>query len=438
MNTRRTLALLAFVLLLSGCSGCDGSPSADDDTGTDGDSDTDADADTDTDADSDTDSDADADSDGDADSDADTDTDADSDTDTSTGPPVFPSYCRFLTPANTNFSGWSGRRAIKYGNVVWSWVDGSESVLMRYTLSTGTAAEIYRKPNDVVTKPSIFENHVFFSAKAVLPDGLFEIYRIGLSDETPEQLSNNTTSDIYAHGGIDFVFFKDGSAPPIVYKLLSLTGDFQELEVYSYNSPSEYVFDGYRWIVYLMNSRLYKFDVTDIAAGSTMLTNYDVGVAGLAFDRDTGIIVAGIGIPGETETARLEEWNVETGEMTIILDEPTIQMYPDVDGHVVAYLDAPLGSSKSEIRIFDRQTLEKRTVMPMDTYYGLGIWEHWIAVNNVGTWGDSLIVCDLLEGGFMDAAGHVCPESGCPEPDAGPDTDSDTGSDTSTDTGGGG
>jgi hypothetical protein len=74
-----------------------------------------------------------------------------------------------------------------------------------------------------------------------------------------------------------------------------------------------------------------------------------------------------------------------------------------------------------EIRVVDRDSGVIRTVMPMETYYGLGIWEHWIAFNNYGMWGDSLIVCDLLEGGFMDAAGHVCPESGCPVPDAGPD-----------------
>jgi predicted component of type VI protein secretion system len=38
-------AFLLLVLLLSGCSGCDSSPAADDDTATDADSDTDADAD---------------------------------------------------------------------------------------------------------------------------------------------------------------------------------------------------------------------------------------------------------------------------------------------------------------------------------------------------------------------------------------------------------
>ena len=126
---------------------------------------------------------------------------------------------------------------------------------------------------------------------------------------------------------------------------------------------------------------------------------------------------------------------METGVMTVLLDETASQSYPDVDGHVVVYTDSQTsgyewGSNQNvEIRVVDRESGVIRTVMPMNTYYGLGIWEHWIAVNNVGTWGDSLIVCDLLEGGLMDAAGHVCPESGCLEPDAGPDGGPDSGPD---------
>jgi len=32
------------------------------------------------------------------------------------------------------------------------------------------------------------------------------------------------------------------------------------------------------------------------------------------------------------------------------------------------------------------------------------------AFNNWGIWGDSIILCDLVEDGFMDADGHVIPE----------------------------
>jgi hypothetical protein len=101
---------------------------------------------------------------------------------------------------------------------------------------------------------------------------------------------------------------------------------------------------------------------------------------------------------------------------TILLDDPWSQVVPDVDGHVVVYQDSQAAGEtyfahqRSELRIVDRDSGAKRVVMPLDTYYGVGIWERWIAFNNYGTYGDSLIICDLVEGGYMDADLHVIPE----------------------------
>jgi hypothetical protein len=101
---------------------------------------------------------------------------------------------------------------------------------------------------------------------------------------------------------------------------------------------------------------------------------------------------------------------------------------PDIDNHIVVYVDSQAAGEHwgdnqlGEVRIIDRETLVKRTITPVDRFYGIGIWERWIVFNNVGIWGDSLILCDLLEGGFVDAEGHVCPEDeGCPELDGGVD-----------------
>ena len=105
---------------------------------------------------------------------------------------------------------------------------------------------------------------------------------------------------------------------------------------------------------------------------------------------------------------RLELWDVAAGTMTVLVDDPDWQAVPDVDGHVVVY--EQMSTAGTELRIVDRDTGVKRTVMPLDTYYGVGIWERWIAVNNYGLWGDSLITCDLVEGGFMSDALPVVPE----------------------------
>jgi len=109
-------------------------------------------------------------------------------------------------------------------------------------------------------------------------------------------------------------------------------------------------------------------------------------------------------------------WDMETNEYTLLVNEPYDQGLPDADGHIVTYLDSQaagggwFGSYHSEVKIIDRDTLEKRVVLPLDTYYGLGIWDHYLAVNNVGMWGDSIVVCDLEIMDLVDSEGHVIPE----------------------------
>jgi hypothetical protein len=51
-------------------------------------------------------------------------------------------------------------------------------------------------------------------------------------------------------------------------------------------------------------------------------------------------------------------------------------------------------------------------------YYGIARHDKYLAYL-LGD--DNLILCDLEAGGFIDATGHVCPEGGCPEMDAGVD-----------------
>jgi hypothetical protein len=113
---------------------------------------------------------------------------------------------------------------------------------------------------------------------------------------------------------------------------------------------------------------------------------------------------------------QLELWTMETDTMTVLLDEPWSQVVPDIDGHVVVYQDSQAAGEsywtrqRSDLRIVDRDSGTVRVVMPLDTYYGVGIWERWIAFNNYGMYGDSLIICDLVEGGYMDSDLHVVPE----------------------------
>jgi hypothetical protein len=117
-------------------------------------------------------------------------------------------------------------------------------------------------------------------------------------------------------------------------------------------------------------------------------------------------------------------WNPETNVRTVLVSEPFDQGHPDADGHLVSYLDSQASGAgywsgyHAEVKIIDRDTLVQRTVLPLDSYFGTGIWSHYLVSNNVGMWGDSLILCDLEAGGLVDTDGHVIPES---TPDAGVD-----------------
>ena len=217
--------------------------------------------------------------------------------------------------------------------------------------------------------------------------------------------------------------------------------DVEELRFYSLATSTEYVvypdqlagtiyqkaFGGTKWVVWTILSGLettiYKYNVLDHATGMQLVEEVATGGGEVNDDREEYVASVSLG----TGTLRdLAVWDLNTNTRTMLVDEPWDQVLPDYSGSVVAYLDSQAGSVEAsggsgEIRVIDRDTGVKRVVLPFDTYYGVALWGHFVGVNNFGMWGDSLIVCNLLEAGIMDAAGHVCPESGCTSPDAGAD-----------------
>ena len=148
----------------------------------------------------------------------------------------------------------------------------------------------------------------------------------------------------------------------------------------------------------------------------------------MAFNADTGELVTGTYISGVTDNIGLDSWNMETNERTVIIDNPWDQGMPDASGYVIAYVDSEAAGenwftdNQSQVKIIDRETLVVRTITPLvGRYYSIGIWSHWLAFNPTSYWGDVIVLCDLLEGGFVGVDGHVCTESGYPETDAGVD-----------------
>jgi len=445
-------AIVTAVLsaLLYGCSACaeqSGQEGIDSGTGdtssdTDVDSDTDSDTDVDTDTDTDTDTDSDTDSDADTDADADTDTDADSDTETETGP-ALPDGCLVIEPTSDLFTTWFGRQALHDDHMVWVWIDYSpdpdEYVLMVRQLSTGTQSELLRDPYpEQIHYPTLFDGEVLFSRRTDSADEFSrEIFSIGISDEVAVQLTDNEKADGYGIRGEQLAI--------IPYSLpLGMGISYLDLDSMLETDLGETIislavaFDRERWVAFYQTSStvisLKKFDLETPDAGVQQVSPDDVSDLGLTFTEDCELI-SSIGIEDVTDGLDLVVWDMETDEYEIIVDDTLDQGLPDAYGHIIAYVDTQeagtpwYGFYRGELRIADRETLVKRVVLPLDTYYSIGIWSHWIAANNVGLWGDSIILCDILEMGLVDDDGHVCPEEGCPEPDGGLDSGVDGGPD---------
>jgi hypothetical protein len=98
-----------------------------------------------------------------------------------------------------------------------------------------------------------------------------------------------------------------------------------------------------------------------------------------------------------------------------------------VSGHVVAYLDTEeleesfygLSGGESNIELKDLETgVTNQLTTEAGDWGPLAISGKYLAfLHNLYY----LYVCDLEAGGFVDATGHVCPPTGCPEIDAGVD-----------------
>ncbi len=339
---------------------------------------------------------------------------------------ILPTGCRFVLPARGIFNGYSGRNAIDDGKFVWRTVDSSslpsDSVLMVRELASGADREVLRRTYpELVEKPSVHGDSAAFFSPTIGEDASSqEIYRVPLFGGDPDRLTNDTVPDGNPMAGRDHVVYRSNpdSLPSGMvgeYRYVDLRDDSNHA-ISTIGAPNEVTFDGYRWVAWASEHFLYKFDLSDPGAGPQQLAPYEMGITGMAFDRDTGLLITGVHRVGESDDYRLQTWNMTTGETSVLLDQPWSQVMGDVDGHVVVYDDSQVAGEPywshqySELRILDRDTGVIRVVMPLDIYYGVGIWERWIAFNNYGIYGDSLIICDLVAAGYMDAELHVVPE----------------------------
>jgi len=117
---------------------------------------------------------------------------------------------------------------------------------------------------------------------------------------------------------------------------------------------------------------------------------------------------------------RVHDLETDAGEW--VFHSPWDQIGPTASGSVLSYFDTEeLGHNwfddqTSNVELFDLETGISRKLTTMAfPYSAMARHDKYLAYKT----GDYLILCDLVEGGFMDTDGHLCPEGGCA--DAGAD-----------------
>ena len=190
------------------------------------------------------------------------------------------------------------------------------------------------------------------------------------------------------------------------------------------------MFDGVRYVAWGWhdedlggNDLIYLFDLENPATPSEPLYPDALGQAG-------GVIADGKIYAMTYALAVTDGWDIwiydiASGTMDWLDHSPWDQIAPVVSGHVVAYLDTEETESSyytngmvANMELKDLETgVTNQMTTEADRYTGMAVSGKYL----IYTYYSSLIVCDLEEGGFIDAAGHVCPPTGCLEEDAGVD-----------------
>jgi hypothetical protein len=426
MKTFFVLAVLAVLwVLLASCSK-DNKDDNDLDSGTDTDTDADTDSDTDTDTDTDTD--------GDTDTDTDTDSDTDTDTDTDSDGDWLPPGCEVVS---TTAHGWSSELSFSGNRMVW--IDDDETAEMPEirlrNLTTGEESiAVDNVTSGYYDHASIWGDWIYWDWMLDGADGYSrELFRRNVVTSVQQQLTDSDCAKYAPLPGEEKVvyFLACGGETPIEMYVLTLDGLVSGLvsnEVTG--NPSGYDYDGVKWVVWIDEvisgsgvNYQYKYDVIN-GVGPTVIES---GVYTTVWPR----ISDGISYSGTWENpfnadhrCDVRASNLETGENTWVFQSPWDQIGGTVSGRVLAYADTEelahnwFEDQTAHVELHDLDTGLSRNLTEIPAEYsGFARHDKYMAYE----YGDTLILCDLEAGGFIDAAGHLCPESGCPELDAGVD-----------------
>jgi hypothetical protein len=194
-------------------------------------------------------------------------------------------------------------------------------------------------------------------------------------------------------------------------------------------NPGGFDYDGTQWVVWVdelgtsVVNWLWKYDVLN-GVGPTLV---QYGMTQITWPKIAdGVIYSGTwDSPADmTNKCDVRTNDVGTNEGAWVFESPWDQIGPTVSGRVLAYFDTQelahdwFEDQTSNVEIYDLDTGVTRKLTDVAfAYSALARHDRYLGYKA----GDTLILCDLEAGGFIDSSGHVCPESGCPEPDGGVD-----------------
>lgn len=292
--------------------------------------------------------------------------------------------------------------------------------------------------------PVIWGDWVFWEQETTASDWTTrEIFRMNVTELIPEQLTDNSCSDAKVRPGTDYIVHtttcESGGDKPLYFTSLStLESTMITPDAVAPPGTGGIMFDGERYVAWGWhdesepnNDRVYLYDILNPSSPDEPVYPEAYNQAGGMISG--GKIFAATGVLEFTEGWDIWIYDIATSTTGWLDHSPWDQYVVAADGHVAVYQDTEaleqtfLEADGQHLEIKDLETAVTRqvTIEPAD-YWRPAISGHYLAFLR-GQAVKELFVCDLLEGGFVDAAGHVCPEEGCTEPDGGVDTESDTG-----------
>jgi hypothetical protein len=116
-------------------------------------------------------------------------------------------------------------------------------------------------------------------------------------------------------------------------------------------------------------------------------------------------------------------YDLATGTIDWVDNQPYDQMADDADGHLIVYSDTERLNANfwaiggiGYVEIQDLQTKETREItMQADHFGSMGLSGKYLAMMKSSGMLRSLYICDLEAGGFIDSSGHVIPHGAVPD-----------------------